>query len=128
MQLTMNQVAGLHDFYQEIKDKTLPIRVSYNLSKLGVSLEKEMSFYTKKMQEIISACGETDEEGNYVFTDETRTSIKLKKDKSEEFREKISELRALTVEVEIPNFSIDDFDGLSLSPDKLIPLLAIISE
>lgn len=128
MQLTMNQVTGLHDFYQEIQGKNLPIKVSYNLSKLGISLEKEMSFYTKKMQEIVLACGETDKDGNYVFTDETKTSIKLKEGKTGEFREKITELHALTVELEIPDFSIDDFDGLSISPNKLIPLLAIISE
>lgn len=122
MKLTMQQIVGFPSLFEKIKNKPLPFKTSYNLMLLAQEIEKHYNFYQEKLQEIIAKYGQRDQDGNLVVTDDGQ-GIKLVEETKDEAREKISELRNLEVEISDIKFSIEDFDGVELSPEEMIALM-----
>lgn len=127
MTLKMYQIIPFENFYIRIKSCVLPIKISYKFSKLARAIEQEKNFYQSKVQEIIEEYGERDENGELKLTD-NKTAFVIKEDKVLECQQKMNELSELEIDIEEIKFSIDDLEGLTLSPQEMDILIPFITE
>lgn len=127
MTLKMYQIIPFENFYTRIKSCVLPIKISYKFSKLARAIEQEKIFYQSKVQEIIEEYGERDENDELKLTDD-KTAFLIKEDKVLECQQKMNELSELEIDIEEIKFSIDDLEGLTLSPQEMDILIPFIIE
>ena len=127
MTLKMYQIIPFENLYTRIKSCVLPIKISYKFSKLARAIEQEKIFYQSKVQEIIEEYGERDENGELKLTDD-KTAFLIKEDKVLECQQKMNELSELEIDIEEIKFSIDDLEGLTLSPQEMDILIPFITE
>ena len=52
----------------------------------------------------------------------------LKPETAMEFHEKFSELRQVEVDEKLPTFKVEEFEGISIAPGDLYPLMTLIVE
>lgn len=116
--MKMYQIMECKKFYEELKNKKLPIRVAYKLNKLFKSLEEEALFYQEKFAEVIQEFGLKDENGNFILT-EDQQGIRIKEDKISECELKIQELARLDVEITDISFSLEELDSLELTVKEI---------
>jgi hypothetical protein len=114
MILKMGEIINFNYFYNEVKDKKLSFKVLYKLSNLAKVIEEKSAFYREKFQEIIKECGEFDENGNLIPT-EDGNGIKVKPGTEQECIMKINELQMLDVDMPDIKFDIDDFGNIELT-------------
>lgn len=111
------------EVYEGFKDEKMPFKLAYKLSKLMTSVQHEVEFYKKKLNEILEEFAERDSNGQYQVNE---SGIRIKVEKKEECARRINELQSL--EVDIPaNLTVDELDFLSLTPtqtQKVIPFIA----
>lgn len=127
MNITMGQVLALNTEQPTFEKLCLPIRTSYKLAKLFAAADKEVSFYKKKMQEIIMLFSVKDDKGNPVYA-EDGSYVKVLPEKMPECQNEIHQLN--TLEIEMPNitFILDDFGEVNLSTESLRAILPFIQE
>ena len=116
--MKMYQIMEYKKFYEELKNKKLPLRVAYKLNKLFKSLEEEALFYQEKFAEIIQEFGLKDENGNFILTEDEQ-GVRIKEDKISECELKIQELARLDVEITDISFSLEELDSLELTVKEI---------
>lgn len=119
-------VINFRDIYGALYDKQMPIKVAYKLSKLAHKAETESKFYHDKLQEIVDTYVEKDENGQLVYT-EDKSAMKIIAGKEEECSKAMTDLQSIEVDIE-PCFTIDELDGLELSPLQMQTLYSFIIE
>lgn len=112
----------------KIIDKKLPIRTSYKFNRFFNELEAEAKFFDETLQKIIEEYGQRDEDGNFVYT-QNKNGIKIKDDKFNECMEKVDELNNVEVQLTyIPEFTLEELEGLDLEMKYINLLMPYISE
>ena len=86
MKMKMYEIRAFENFYKEIKEKKMPLRVAYKLNKLFQETQKSTVFYDENLNKIIEKFGEKDEDGNFVPTKDG-TGIKIQENKINECSE-----------------------------------------
>lgn len=127
MTLKMHQIIDFPSFFSKIKNQKLPFKTSYHLSLLATEIEKHSSFYQEKFREIILEYGKRDESGNFIPTEDGQ-GILLAEETMSEAYEKLAELRALEVQISDTKFSLEDFNGVELTPlemNAIIPFIQV---
>lgn len=125
MILKMNQILDFPKFFEIVKSQKISFKTSYRLAMLAHEIEKHYNFYTEEFRKLIFECGEKDSEGNLIPT-ENGDGVKLQQDKTEECYTKLNELRELEVELPDCYFSLDDFDGIELTPMEVNVIIPFI--
>ena len=118
----MYQILNFPTFFDKIKNEKLPFKTSYKLALLTSEMEKHISFYQEKFQELIQEYSQKDENGNPKYS-ENGMNILLIHETEEEAYERINELR--DIEVELPNitFTPEEFDKLELTVFEMAIIL-----
>lgn len=118
----MYQILNFPTFFDKIKNEKLPFKTSYKLALLTNEMEKHISFYQEKFQELIQEYSQKDENGNPKYS-ENGMNILLIHETEEEAYERINELR--DIEVELPNitFTPEEFDKLELTVFEMTIIL-----
>ena len=112
----------------QIINKKLPIKTSYKFTRLFDQLETETKFFNNTLQSIIEEYGQRDEDGKFVLTDDG-TGVKIKEDKLSECMEKIDELNNVEINLTyVPNFALEELDGLELEIRYITYLMPYIKE
>jgi len=111
--------------YEILKNKQMPIKVAYGLARAQKKVREDVEFYTNKFQEVINEYAETDENGNFVYTDGSQF-IKVKEGLEEECQSKIAELEELTTELDIDPLTLDDLGAIEIDPDTMRRLMPIM--
>ena len=123
----ISDVIDLREAAQNFKYQTLPLVGAYKLNKLMNSLEKEVTFYGERFQEIVESYAQKDEDGNYKFSDEG-DQILIQQDKIDECNEKLDELLNLEVKVDNLDFSIENLgDNVQCTPEQLEKLMPFLN-
>lgn len=128
MTILLNEANSLYTILSAFTEQKLPIKLSYKLMKILSSLEPELDFYRTQFQNLIQECAEKDDEGNFVYTDETHDNIKIIPSKTKEFTDQYQELFNMEIEIDDFNFTLDELDNLSLTPKELYTLNPYILE
>lgn len=114
-------------FYAATKNEKLPLKTAYKLSKLNTAIESELEFYRSKLQEIIGECGELDENGHPIPTNDGQ-GLKIKAGMEQECMTRINELAAIDVNLPEMTFSLDDFGNMELSAEEIAAILPFVED
>lgn len=102
----------------------MPVKVAYKIMKILSSIEKEEEFFNSKMREIIDEYGKKDEQGNPVFTESG--GVEIKEGVEGECNQKVAELNSLEIEISDLKLTLDELDGIELTPREIYALDPII--
>jgi len=125
----MFEILELEGLLQKLTQKELPIRTLYKVDKLIKLVGKEKDFYQTQFQALVDIYAERDENGNYLYTDESAEAVKIIPDKIAECQSKMNEL--INIEItDIPDisFTFEELDSLTLSYAEARPLMIFIKE
>ena len=112
---------------EKIKSKQIPIKVGYKIARLIPALEDERKVYYETLKALIETYGVRDENDNLQFS-EDGDSIAIIPELKEQCLNEIKELENTIIELNLPQFNIDDFGDIDLSIQEVINLSPIISE
>lgn len=124
--MKMYEVLSLQEFYVAVKDKKLPLKTAYKLSRLMKRVEEEIQFYNQEFNKILDEYAKK-ENNNFVFSKDG-TSIEIIPGKEEECNNKIIELKTLEVDLNNFSFTLDEFDGIDLTISEMNSLLPLIKD
>lgn len=127
MTLTMNQGLDIQGLMLRLKNEKIPLKTAYKFNKLLNVLEKELSFYQEKINEIISNYSQKDEDGNPILS-EDKTSVQIVKDKIEECQKKMEELSNIEFEINDISFTLDELENIDLTVLEVRSLMPLIKE
>ncbi len=129
MKLKMGEILRISGFCQSIKGYPLKIKVSYKVSKLMQTIEKDIEFYQKSFQKILEDYGQKDDKGQIIFTDD-KSAIKLQEGKEQEGQVKVTELLALDVEISLEDlmFTYDELEDIQVTPEDMLVISKLIKE
>lgn len=123
MQISINNIVALKELYPELKKAKIPAKLAYKLVRIFDEVDKQAQIYATMFSEIINDCAQKDENGNPILT-ENGTQVALLEDKIQECGERMTELNALTVEVDtkytLTFEDLDQFEELTLEQIKLL--------
>lgn len=122
--MKLYKVVALQDFFKLVKDKKMPILITYKLAKLAHRVEEEIAFYNQELNKIVQEYS-LKENGQAVLS-EDKSSIIIIPGKEEECSQKISDLQNIEVDLGDFSFSIEDFEQLDLTLsqfDLIFPLI-----
>ena len=123
--MKMYQILECKKFYNDIKEKKIPIKTAYKLNKLLNKLEEEALFYQEKMTDLIREYGMVDENGDYLLTSDQQ-GVRIKPDKVQECEEKIRELSNLEIDTIDIKFTLEELDFFELSIAEMKWLMPFI--
>lgn len=127
MNIKLVEILKFENFYSKIKEKKLPIKTTYKLTKFFNKVDEEIKFFQTRIKEICETYGERDENNNFIPL-EGGAGIKVKEDKIEECQKEIYDLSNLEVEIPAISISLEELEGLELSIEELYPILSFIEE
>lgn len=125
--MTLNDIQNLIPSLKNLLDQKISFALSYKLTKLMKQVDDIDTYYRTQLNDLLQTYAEKDEEGNFKWN-ESGSEIKLKSDTAEEFHKKFAELRQVEVEEELPTFKAEEFEGVSITPSDLYPLMVLIVE
>ena len=127
--MKMFEILELEGLLQKLTQKELPIRTLYKVDKLIKLVGKEKDFYQTQFQTLVDTYAERDENGNYLYTDNSAEAVKIIPDKIAECQSKMNEL--INIEItDVPDisFTFEELDSLTLSYSEARPLMNFIIE
>lgn len=127
MTLKMYQILDFPSFFTKIKSLKLPFKTSYKLTLLAQEIEKHTAFYQEKFRETLMEYGKKDEQGNLIPTDDGQ-GICLIEETMDEAYARLTELRALEVELPDTTFSVEDFENVEMSPQEMLIIMPFIKD
>lgn len=127
--MKMFEILELEGLLQKLTQKELPIRTLYKVDKLIKLVGKEKDFYQTQFQALVDIYAERDENGNYLYTDESAEAVKIIPDKIAECQSKMNELVNIEI-TDVPDisFTFEELDSLTLSYAEARPLINFIKE
>ncbi len=127
MQMQMSSVLSAQSAIQKLQSKPMPLKITYNLTKLYKALSTEADFYNEKLNEIVQTYGDRDEEGNLKPTADGR-GIQIQKDRLEEAQSKLNEL--YTIEATLPDIklSVETLGDVELTLEETNALMPFFEE
>ena len=124
-QLRVQELLNGLDVLEKLKDKSLPIKLSYQLARAIKTLREEKETYFQVIQELVEKYGERDENNNLKST-EDKKGVLIKPEYKQECFEEIDKIDKTLIKIELPEFSIEDFDGLGLTVDEVMKIEPIL--
>ena len=127
--MKMFEILELEGLLQKLAQKELPIRTLYKVDKLIKLVGKEKDFYQTQFQTLVDTYAERDENGNYLYTDNSAEAVKIIPDKIAECQSKMNELVNIEI-TDVPDisFTFEELDSLTLSYAEARPLMNFIKE
>lgn len=124
--MKLYEVLSLQEFYNTIKDKKLPIKTTYKLSKLMRRVEEESQFYSAEFAKIVNLYAKK-ENGELIYSQDG-TSIEIIPGKENECNEKILELQNLEVNLGEFSFELEEFEGVDVTLFEMQGILPLIKD
>lgn len=115
------------DTLEKIKTKQMPIQISYRIARLIPILEKEKQVYFETLRNLIEKYGMRDENDNLKIS-EDGNSIPIIPEFKDQCYSEMNELEEAMIEIDLPLFSISEFNGVDLSIEDIMNLNPILSE
>lgn len=110
--------------FESFKDKPVPVKTAYWLSKLNTSAKREAEYYAKELSKILNQYCKKTEDGK--FEQDKNGSFVIIEDKVAECNTALAELEK--IEIDNPNisFTIDELSSLDLSVSDMDVLMPFI--
>lgn len=112
--MKLSEILQLEVTLSKIKDKDLPFKVVYQLTKLYKFAEENKQFYTDNLKKIIDKYSEKDEAGNPVALPDN-DGIKIAPEYINNAQREINELMVIDIDIPDIKLDIDKFEDMELS-------------
>lgn len=117
MKLSNQQLVNSIGVLNKLTNMELPIKLSYELSKNIIKVDKELEVYNKERQKLINKYAEKDEEGN-LKTNEDGTVRILD---IENWNNDLKDLLEIETNVDVHLIDLDDINtNVNITPGELI--------
>lgn len=126
--MKMYEILNLSNVFLVIKDEKMPIKTAYKFSKLMKKADEERQFYAEKLQEILEEYGEKDESGSFIYLNDEKSLINIKKGKEEECQQKTKELQDLEIDFSNIKFTLDELKNTKMTIENMMSLMPFIEE
>lgn len=126
MKKLLEQSLAIRSALTPLVGMELDFKTSYKIAKLIKSLDDDAKFFEDQMRSILERFAEKDENGSLVYADENKTSVKVTDEKKEECAKCLQELQAIEVEVPDVKFSIEELQGIKMTPFALSAITDIL--
>lgn len=120
-------ILNFPQFYTNTSSIRLPIKTAYKLSRLQSAISTEIEFYQNKFREIVTEYCETDENGNFVST-ENGQGFQLRPGTEAECNAAVNDLHSLEITLPDITFSIEEFEGMELSVQDMEGIMPFIAD
>lgn len=118
-------ILNFPQFYANTSSVRLPIKTAYKLSRLSTAINTEIEFYQNRFREIVTEYCETDENGNFIPT-ENGQGFQLRPGTEVECNAAVNELHSLEIILPDITFSIEEFEGMELSVQDMEGIIPFI--
>ena len=125
MKLKMYEIIDLPTIFCKLKGQKLPFNTAYKIVLFTQEVQKHVDFYQETFRNLLTEYGQKDEQGNLVPTGDGQGILLVEETMSEAYT-KLGELRDLEVELPDSKFSVDDFDGIEISPEEMMIIMPFI--
>lgn len=123
MKMKMSSVLSAQQAIKKLQSKSLPLKITYNLSKLYKAISAEVEFYSEKLNDIVQTYGERDEQGNLKPTADGQ-GVQIIKEKITEAEGKLKELYEIEADIPDIKLSVEALGDVELTleeTDALMP-------
>jgi len=125
MKLIINDVIKFKPLYEKIKSQTLPIQLTYKMSKFFKGLDSDFDFYAQELKKLLDQYSEKDSSGAIMRDGE---NIRLKQSTLNEFNEAFNRLSNLEVDVPDVKFTVDELTDIKLTVEDFNAFLPFIDD
>lgn len=112
--LKLSDMLGSYEATRNLAATKLPVKISYQISRLNSEFDKEMKIYDEKRRALIAEYGEKNEETGDVKIDETN------KQAVDKFYKDLTELMEIEIDLQFADkINIKDLGTVEIEPKNL---------
>jgi len=126
IKVTINEILNSIAVFREISNKSLPVKIAYQVARIIRELDKENTTFDETRKRIIETYCERDENGNMKITDEG--NVILKNDTVEQCNKELEELLNTSLEINAELIQLDELEGINLTPNQILSISPFIQE
>ena len=123
--MKLGNIETLYNTLSSLKEKEMPIRLSYKFTLLLDKIDCDYNFFISEMRKIINKYGLKDEHGELV---QENGNIKINPDSLSLAEKALQELHETEVKLPDITLTLDELESLNIKPADLRALLPFIKE
>lgn len=127
MKIDVIHALAFKELYEEIKNKTLPIKTAYKFSKIIRAIDNELIFFQDRMKQLMEKYGKKDENGQFILTNDQK-GIQIQEDKISACKEETQELYNLAIDVRVDKFKLEELISLEVTAQDMQILSVFIED
>ena len=123
--MKLGNIETLYNTLSSLKEKEMPIRLSYKFTLLLDKIDCDYNFFISEMRKIINKYGLKDEHGELV---QENGNIKINPDSLSLAEKALQDLHETEVKLPDVTLTLDELESLNIKPVDLRALLPFIKE
>lgn len=123
--MKLGTIETLYNTLSSLKEKEMPIRLSYKFTLILDKIDCEYNFFISEMRKIINKYGLKDENGEFI---QENGNIKINPDSINLAEKALQELHETEITLPDVTFTLDELETLNIKPADLRALLPFIKE
>lgn len=117
IKLTNKEILERVSILAELRNRKLPVKVSYAIGKNISKIERELKHYNDARQKIIEEYCLKEKDGSLKILD---GNYDIDPKRLNKFNDDIDELKDIEVEIDVHKFNIELLNNYEMSPEELI--------
>ena len=123
--MKLGNIETLYNTLSSLKEKEMPIRLSYKFTLLLDKIDCDYNFFISEMRKIINKYGLKDEHGELV---QENGNIKINPDSLSLAEKALEDLHEPEIKLPDVTLTLDELESLNIKPADLRALLPFIKE
>lgn len=123
--MKLGNIETLYNTLSSLKEKEMPIRLSYKFTLLLDKIDCDYNFFISEMRKIINKYGLKDDQGELV---QENGNIKINPDSLGLAEKALQELHETEITLPDITFTLNELESLNIKPADLRALLPFIKE
>lgn len=123
--MKLGNIETLYNTLSSLKEKEMPIRLSYKFTLLLDKIDCDYNFFISEMRKIINKYGLKDDQGELI---QENGNIKINPDSLSLAEKALQDLHETEVKLPDVTLTLDELESLNIKPADLRALLPFIKE
>lgn len=123
--MKLGNIEALYNTLSSLKEKEMPIRLSYKFTLLLDKIDCDYNFFISEMRKIINKYGLKDDQGELV---QENGNIKINPDSFTLAEKALEDLHETEIKLPDVTLTLDELESLNIKPADLRALLPFIKE
>ena len=123
--MKLGNIENLYNTLSSLKEKEMPIRLSYKFTLLLDKIDCDYNFFISEMRKIINKYGLKDEHGELI---QENGNIKINPDSLSLAEKALEDLHETEIKLPDVTLTLDELESLNIKPADLRALLPFIKE